>query len=466
MTGVGGNTVKANRERVAADDASWIHMDSAKNPMVVSTLVRFGRSPDWPTVVTAFHDRVISCFPRFSQRVVAAPSTVGGVSALAWERDSHFHLDNHIQRDRAEGADPERAIQELVGRQTGVALISDRPRWRLHLIDDDHGGAAVLLRSHHSLADGLSLVQVLLALADPPADGSSHPQQMPLAVTGEGAPGSVTTRKVSAFDEALLNLVKPSALLAATTGARANAAVYRKLGLLADQRNPWRGELSGNKRFVWTNPAPLDAVKLVASATGATVNDLALAVVTGALHQYFRPSSSIPYRVGATIPFNLRPLDEPLAPELGNQIGLVFVNLPVGIGDSRTRLDHIRRRMARIKASPEGEIVRAGMAMIGAIPQRAMAKAWMDLFTRKSTAVITNIAGPSARLSLTGVPIESFMLWVPTSGQVGVGLSIVTYAGSLRLGVQVDTAVVTDVDRFVKLLEDELGQIDRYVLGR
>lgn len=458
----------ASRQRVATDDAAWLHMDSADNLMVVNTLVRFAAPLEWDRVVAAVQERVIDRFPRFRHRVVDVPATLG---APHWEDDPAFRLENHVQRDTTRGPDPDTALQDLVSRQADVVLANTRPRWRLHLIDEAHGGSAILLRTHHSLADGLGLVQLLFSLADPAADDTPHPGQMPLADPAADRPTRSRRRGTgptfaSAVEDSLTTLVNPAKFAAAAADARDNAQVLRKLGLLADQRNPWRADLSGTKRLTWSSAVPLDAVKLVSSATGASINDIALALIAGAMHAYFKEAGSIPYRVGATIPLNLRPLDEPIALELGNRIGLVFINLPVGMEDAHGRLEHIRRRMAAIKASPEGQIVRGGMAMVGAIPRKGIAKAWMELFTRKSTMIITNIVGPSTPLQLCGTPIESFMLWVPTSGQVGVGLSIVTYNGVLRLGVHVDEALVPDSDRFVGLLDDELARVDRYVLAR
>lgn len=450
----------ANSEKVAAEDASWLHMDSADNLMVVTTMVRFEQRVAWDSVLEAFQTRVIERFPRFSQRIRGPRTGRGLLGGPQWEPDPDFRLEHHIQRHRAEGSDPDQALQEIIAAQAGMAFTSSRPRWRLHLVDEAQGRSALFLRSHHSLADGLGLVQVLLSLADRPADGDLHPQQLRLAGdpehrTGGFWPGSGADRWGFAFDPAWVDIRRPHGLRA--------AAVYRKLSRLADQQNPWRGQLSGTKRYVWSAPTPLDDIKQVATSAGATVNDMGLAVISGAMHEYFAATGSIPAQVGATIPFNLRSLDQPLDPNIGNQLGLVFANLPVGVDDRRDRLEQLRQRMARIKASPEGEIVRAGMAMMGAIPRRSVAKAWLELFTRKSTVLVTNIVGPSARLAIAGTPIDSFVLWVPTSGQVAVGLSIVTYAGELRIGAQVDTAVVSDVDRFIALVNAELSQLDRYL---
>ncbi|MDZ7679350.1 MAG: WS/DGAT domain-containing protein [Acidimicrobiales bacterium] len=452
----------ATKQRVSLDDATWLHMDGVDNPMVVNTLVILGGRPDWTRVVERFVDRVVGVFPRFRQRVTQEPPTLGNLGGPHWEDDPAFSLDRHVERVQLGGDDFEASLRSHLGPEVATLLDPERPRWKLQLIDGADGRSAMLLRSHHSMADGLALVQVLLAMADPPGTEVSHRGQMPVDATDQGRSAG---QPGLAVPDGLAVFANPARLLDAAGEARANLKVYRKLAMLADQKNAMRAPLTGAKQLGWSNAVDLDGVKLVAEATGATVNDVALAIFAGALHRYFEQHGSIPYRVGVTIPFNLRDLDAPLDPALGNQLGLVFINLPVGIADPRARLDHIRRRMAKIKASPEGEVVRGGMAMVGAVPARGMAKAWMELFTGKCTAIITNIIGPRAPISLGGVPVQDFMLWVPTSGSIGVGLSIVTYGDQLRFGVQVDEGVVTDLDRLLAAIDHELADLDRFVLA-
>lgn len=451
----------STNQRVSLDDAAWLHMDGVDNPMVVNTLVILGGRPDWARFVDRFAERVVGVFPRFRQRVIQAPPTVGNLGGPHWQDDPDFSLDRHVEQIQLGGDDFEASIRNHLGPEVATLLDPDRPRWKLQIIDGAGGRSAVLLRSHHSMADGLALVQVLLAMADRPATEASHLGQMAV----EADQGRSVGRPGPAVPDGLAVLANPARLLDAASEARANLKVYRKLAMLADQRNPMRAPLTGAKQLGWSSAAHLDGVKLVARATGATVNDVALAILAGALHRYFEQHGSIPYRVGVTIPFNLRDLDALLDPELGNQLGLVFVNLPVGIADPRARLDHIRRRMAKIKASPEGEVVRGGMAMVGAIPTKGMAKAWMELFSGKCTAIVTNIIGPQAPINLGGVPVQDFMLWVPTSGSIGVGLSIVTYGNQLRFGVQVDEGVVTDLDRLLAAIDHELADLDRFVMS-
>lgn len=452
----------ATQQRVSLDDASWLHMDSRHNQMVVNTLVVLAGRPDWNRVVDAFVDRVIEVFPRFRQRVVQVLPTVGALGGPHWADDPDFALDRHVESVRLDGDSFEPALWRHLSVEAGRWLDRDRPRWKLQLIEGPGDHAAVLLRSHHSMADGLALVQVFLAMADPPESTELHLGQMPVAELGSGEADTAT----ASMGDGLAAFASPARLRDAAGEARATAKVYRKLMMLADQRNPLRAPVTGDKHLGWTNPVPLDGVRLVAKATGATVNDVALTVLAGGLHRYFgRSGGAIPYRIGTTVPFNLRDMDEPLDPGLGNQIGLVFINLPVGIDDPRARLDHIRRRMATIKASPEGEVVREGMAMVGAIPTKGMAKAWMELFTGKTTAIVTNIVGPRAPISFGGQAAEDFLLWVPTSGSIGVGFSIVTYHDRLRLGVQIDDGVVADPAPLIEALNRELSIVDQLVLS-
>ena len=433
----------AKPERVALDDASWLQMDSRTNPMVVNVLLELDGRLDAGRVAELFDRRVVDRFPRFRQRL-SAHLPVRPLAAPRWTDDPSFALEHHVVRHRIGDLDPAAELADEVSRQASVRFDPGHPRWCLHLFDLPDR-SAILLRTHHSMADGVALVQLLHAFADPPADGGLHPGQI-----------AVEPHRPAWFPP----LPPP------TAGLR-TARVYRKLARLAEQDNPLRAPLTGAKQLAVSDGVDLGRVKEVAAASAGTVNDLGLAVLTGALRSYLieqRGSEHVPARVGVTIPYNLRPPGRPMPASLGNQIGLVFLDLPVGLADPGERLAHICARTAIIKASPEAEVVRSGMAMVGALTHRPSAQAWMRLFTRRSTAVVTNIAGPSVPLQLDGVSLRRFMLWVPTSGSVGLGFSLVSYAGQLRFGVQVDDGVVPDVSALVRRLDHELLDIERYRL--
>lgn len=447
----------ATGARLALDDAAWLHMDSPENLMVVNVALLFDTTPDWSAVIDAFRERVVEVFPRFRQRIVHRPAALGAFGGPHWKSSASFHLDNHLHRHRLPDGDPDTVLQDYLSEQASIELDHRWPRWSLHLIDGYGDGAAMLLRTHHSMADGLGLVQLLLALADHHGDGLL-PGQMPLQGVDRPAVGSPGGNAVSsAIDDSVAFVTNPARMRNAAAQVRDNALVYRKLMRLDSQSNLLQGSPSGAKSLTWSEAVPLELVKHLASRTSSTVNDLALSVITGALRRYLADRGPLPDKIGVTIPLNLRALDEPLAPELGNQIGLVFVNLPVSLDDPMRRLEHIRERTSAIKASPEGRVVRSGMAMVGAMPRGAIAKGWMEQFTRRSSAIITNIAGPPTAVAIAGAPLRGFVLWVPASGTVGVGLSIVSYDGALRIGVSVDRAIVPDPKLIIEAVRDEFA---------
>jgi diacylglycerol O-acyltransferase / wax synthase len=158
------------------------------------------------------------------------------------------------------------------------------------------------------------------------------------------------------------------------------------------------------------------------------------------------------------VPVNLRPLDQPMDPERGNQFGLAFVPLPVAEPDPARRLAAVQAAMATVKETGEGVVTAGALTVLGHVPT-VVEQWWLDLFAGRATAVVTNIAGPREEVSLAGVPLAGFTAWVPSTGPVGIGLSICSYAGRLLLGVAVDEALVPDSELLLAALDDEVEEL-------
>ena len=131
-----------------------------------------------------------------------------------------------------------------------------------------------------------------------------------------------------------------------------------------------RGPLSAPQRTTWTTPMSINDVKQIGRPTGATVNDVMLAALAGALRDYLTARGSLVDEIRAYMPFNLRPSDEPIPRELGNLFGLVFLTLPVGVPARRERLACVQRRMTEIKRSGEGRVEFDGLCAIGTLAAR------------------------------------------------------------------------------------------------
>jgi diacylglycerol O-acyltransferase / wax synthase len=436
-------------ERMASADAAWLQMDRPTNLMVVTCVFWFDRPLDQDRVAAAFAERLVPAFPRFAQRMVEPPVTLGLVGPR-WADVEGFDVRDALRRVvlRAPGGDAE--LHAHVSAQADRPLDPGRPLWEAHLVDGFGDGCAILLRTHHAIADGTALVQALLALADPPDGGTRHAGQRLLA----GRPF---------FGVPIRGLSRPSAddgrpaLTARARAAVDRAAMLRRLGFApGDEPSVLRGPLSGRKRMTWSPAVPLEQVKRAGRAHGATVNDVALAAVAGALRRHLHAHDQQVERLTAVVPVNLRPPDQPLDPRRGNQFGLAFVRLPVGEPDPAARLRAVKTAMDQVKATGEGVVVSGALAVVGQTPVQ-VEQWWLDLFAGRATAVVTNIAGPREQVALAGVPLRGFTAWVPSTGPIGVGLSICSYAGDLLVGVAVDEALVPDSDQLLTALAEEVA---------
>lgn len=159
--------------------------------------------------------------------------------------------------------------------------------------------------------------------------------------------------------------------------------------------------------------------------------------------------------IQAIVPFNLRPLDEPVPRELGNRFGLVFLPLPVGVSGSYRRLLEVHRRMDDIKHSRDAPVSYGILGAMGFAPL-PVEKRVVDLFTGKGTAVMTNVPGPRRTVYFAGAPVKAVLVWAPTSSHIGMSVSIFSYRGAVTVGLMVDAALIPDPETITEQLEVEL----------
>lgn len=448
-----------SHRRMTTADAAWLRMDRPDNLMVVTCVFWFDAPLDWDRVTAAFAERLVPAFPAFASRAVEPPVTLGLVMPR-WEDVDGFSVADHLHRTRlpAPGGDAE--LHRCVSDQAAVPLDRRRPLWEAHLVDGYRDGCAILLRTHHALADGSALVQALLTLVDAAQEGP-HPGQLPHR--DRTVEASLRARAGRLADTALdgwrTALQHPGRALDGVRSLPATNAALTRLGFAAsDPDSVLRAPLSGRKSLTWTQPRPLAGLKQAGRAAGATVNDLAVTAIAGALRTHLQERGQDASRLTAVVPVNLRPADAPFDAERGNEFGLAFVRLPVGEPDRRARLAAVQADMARVKGSSEAVVVQSAISAMGQAPT-AVEKAWLELFSGRASAVITNVAGPREPVLLAGVPMAGFTAWVPATGPIGLGFSVCSSAGSVVLGLAVDEAVVPDSGRLLAALDLELDLV-------
>ena len=447
--------------RMSNADAAWLHMDRPTNLMVVNALLWFDEPLDIERARAVVSERLVERFPRFHRRIVEPHL---GIGVPSWEDDPGFDLDLHIHRRALPAPGDRAALQALVADLIVTPLDRSKPLWDMYIIDGYGDGTAVLTRMHHCIADGIALSRVLLSLTDAEPDAGLAP---PVAEHHGGPLSAVTGPAVAGVHaaEAVLHegaeiAVHPRPELSRLIElATADTRALAKLLLTgADAPSALSGKLGVARRVAWTDPIPLAEVKATGHATGTTVNDVLLAATTGALRRYLADRDSPVEEIRAMVPFNLRPLDEPLPRDLGNHFGLVYLSLPVGIADPAERLAEVHRRMDAIKHSPEGLMSYGILGVMGATPV-PVEQRLLEAFTPKVTAVMTNVPGPKEPVYFAGSRVAGVLGWVPAAGDIGMGVSIFSYAGEVTIGLQVDAVLVPDPETIIAALGDELAAL-------
>lgn len=459
-------------------DAAWLKMEDPTNLMMVSGILTFARPIDIAHLRALIEYRLLQ-FQRFRQRVVR-PSLP--LAPPYWEDDPHFNLDAHLHRIALPAPGDQTTLQELVSDLMSTPLDFSKPLWQIHIIDGFGAGGALMVRLHHCIADGIALVGVLLALTDL-SDSSPWPQPPEIPVEEEGSDGRPSpnnsfqanlqavrqrTRATMKFGrrlgrrlllegvETFLDHDRPRQLV---NGGLDYSYTLSKILLRApDPKTAFKGTLGVAKRAAWSRPLPLGEVKAIRKTLGGTVNDVLIASTTGGLRHYLAEKGEdvAGMDITAIVPVNLRKPEE--MTELGNKFGLVFLSLPVGIENPRDRLTEVRKRMDTIKNSPQANVTLDVLNLLGMVPQSAQ-EAFVGIMGARATAVLTNVPGPPIPLYLAGQPIEGLMFWVPQSGRLGMGISILSYAGNVYLGLATDAALIPDPEAIIEHFYEEHGRL-------
>lgn len=461
------SNARSGSELFSSVDAAWLHMDTPSNLAVITGVISFERKLNYERLVATVTARLL-VHKRFRQRVREPDGPFG---LPRWEYDPDFDLDYHLQQLALPEPGGHAELQELAGDLMSEPLDLARPLWQFHYVDNYLDGSALICRLHHCIADGLALVQVLLAATDVDADAPWPDAPDPSKPKGDRPPRIVQAAKAveGAFRTAgsLAQggkdlLVNPSKVIEmARLGKKTTRALGKLLLIGPDRKTAFRGKCDIPKRVAWTKAIKLQDVKDIGRLMGGTINDILISAVTGALRRYLEDQGEVVYglNIRAIVPVNLR---QPGEVELmGNRFGLVFLSLPLGIEDPIKRLIVLKRRMDEIKDSPEAIVAFGILGAMGMSPTQ-IENIIVAIFGMKGTAVMTNVPGPRQPLYFAGGKIDNLMFWVPTPGNLGLGVSIVSYAGDVILGVATDAGLVPDPEAILDNFYDEMEYLKRW----
>lgn len=444
-------------------DTAWLRMEDPTNLMMVTGVMFFDTPMDFERLKATLEYRLLS-FDRFRRRVIQPGLPL---SAPYWEDDARFDLDFHLKQITLPSPGDEAALQDVVSDLMSTQLDFSRPLWQMHLVENFGDGCALIARLHHCIADGLSLMYILLSLADTDPNApwpTAQPEATKKRGQGLWGPARSAIRTTTQVAGTLLHgsmetLANPShALDLARMGTDGATALGRLVLRWPDPQTLFKGKLGVSKRAVWSRSLLLKDVKAIGRVKDATINDVLLAVIAGALRRYMQgrdePVEDVEIR--GVLPVNLRPPG--VESTLGNRFGLVFLTLPVGVAGPIDRMLEIKQRMDGLKGTPEAVVAFGILNAIGMAPSEIQ-NIVVDIFGTKGTAVITNVPGPREQLYLAGAPMNTVMGWVPQAGHLSLGISIISYAGQVRLGIAADHGLVPDPETIIAAIHAEFDEL-------
>ena len=375
-----------------------------------------------------------------------------------------------VELKRKRGQSEQGALQQLCGELAMTPLDPARPLWQFHLIPQYDGGSALIARIHHCIGDGIALISVMMSITDGGSDPPTRRRrEKQAAEDGDWLARAVlepmtdiTVKAIGMYGNGVAKsldmLANPQHLAGSMDMARTGFQVLSDVAALAlmpdDSPTRLKGKPAGRKVVAWSEPLPLDVVKAVGKGLGCSVNDVLLACAAGAIGGWLQDQGGDTdgQEIRAMVPVNLRPLDQ--AWKLGNRFGLAPLVLPVGIANPIERVYAVRRRMNDLKGSYQ-PLLAFGVLALSGLFIKPVQDAVLGMFAKKATAVMTNVPGPGQPLKFCGSTLRQTMFWVPASGDIGVGVSILSYGGGVQFGLITDQALCPEPQEVIDRFEPE-----------
>lgn len=460
----------ANGRPVAAVDALWLHMDTPENLMVIEGVMTFAEPLDYDRALAVISWRLPQRYPVFRQIPMHPGSLFGGD---IWVDDPDFDVANHVHRATLPDGGDDAALTRFVSAEMSKPIPHDRPLWQVVIIDGYRDATAILFRFHHAMADGTALARVLLELtddrpdadlaADAPAadnDGPTH-QPMHRSRLGSAVESLIgVTDRAREAAQVLERALSPQTAHDALEIARVAPTLIDKLFVCQLPDSPLRKSIGVRKVAAWSPPYDLAKVKATAHAHNATVNDVMVAGIAGAIRSYTIDNGAAPEDLATMVPVNLRPLDRPLPRELGNKFALVVLQLPLSAASPTERLLRTKSAMDNIKNSPEALVTFGIIEALGSI-NPTVTKNMVKFFSGKGIGITTNVIGPRNERFFAGRKVASIIGWAPSAGDQTLNECIFSFGNQIQVGFKSDRSAIPEPEQLVEAFDHELQELMR-----
>ena len=449
-------------DRMTPTDASFLRIETPHEPQHVGSLSVIEGTPLRDATGRIRFDelrdhvaRRLHLVPRLRHRVMEVPYDQG---RPVWVDDADFDIDYHVRLTSLPRPGDDEQLAALMGRLQSLPLDRARPLWEMWFVDGlDGDGVGLIIKTHHSLGDGIANVDLALALIDverdpPPDDEPPHWQPRPapsprrLLVDSMADQLGRPMRLARSMGQVLRD---PGPAITTTANALRTAANFAT----QPEPAPWNQAVSPHRRWVHAD-VPLGPARTVKNQRSATLNDVVLAACTGALRDFLveHGDGADGRTLKAMVPVSLR-ADHEHGETMGNRVSMIVVDLPVHEPDPLRRLEMIHGITSELKRSGLADGAQTIIELADKIPP--FATPLTRFVTRRipMNLVITNIPGPPMPLYLLGARVLRTYPYVEVIDHEGLTIAVVSYEGQLSFGITSDRDVVPDLGRIAQGIE-------------
>ena len=451
-------------DRLTVLDDTFVVLERDNLPMHIGSLMIFDGPPPEYEDLTAHMSGRLDQLPRYRQVLREVPLNLGRPT---WQDDTHFSLEYHVRHTAVPHPGGDEQLRILAGRLLSQRLDMQRPLWEMWLIEGlAQDRFAILNKVHHAMVDGLSGADIMEALLDKspqPVDRTPSQWRPTPPPSTASVVGAAVVDAVRNPMDRLGHLVKDleSPRDAVQKVASALAGTLRIGETLAHTEDNLMGQPGPHRRWVWAN-GDLDEVKTIKSALGGTVNDVILTAIASGFREFLLgrvddlPEGAF---VRTMVPVSTRPSD---AQSGGNQVAVMFCDLPVGLADVGERFASVHAQMVAAKSSGTVEGLDSLLENAVFVPPALYAAAGKLAAVTPQPAVstiTTNVPGPQQQLYILSHPMRKMLPYVPLGMNQLVTIAIMSYNGDLCCGITADYDQVPDVQRVAQGIERGLADL-------
>jgi diacylglycerol O-acyltransferase len=457
-------------ERLSALDVSFLYLETPTTAMHIGSVARFEPPTDQPfdyEALCALVSRRISLAPRYRQKIRWVP---GHIANPVWVDDEDFDITYHVRRSALPKPGNDDQLRSLVGRLQARQLDRNRPLWEIYLVEGlADGRFAIITKTHHAMVDGISAVDIGTLILDleptpreTPDDGwAPRPEPSRLGLV-TGALADTLRRPTQVIDTVRSGVTDARATAGRVLGAAAGVAAVARTSFKSAPDSPLNAEIGEQRRFGMAATS-LDDYKRIRKTHGGTINDVVLAVVSGALRIWLltRGEAVVPSTtVRAMVPVSVRA--DGADGEPGNLVSSYFVDLPVGEPSPVLRLHQVSYAMKGHKESGQAVGAEALVRLTGFAPptiHAAAARLGSGLTRRLFNVVVTNVPGPQFPLYAAGARMLDCYPVVPLARGQAVTIGLISYDGGVFYGMNCDRDAMPDIDVLAGCIEESIGEL-------